>query len=108
MVVLTVLTASMRKSRPDLQRSVSAPGLELLTPDGQAPMLALSVTTVAAAHAVTVDVRHEAIQLHIRIGQRRNAAGLRTRSRRQGQAHKRAATPILKERAGRVRDGLWS
>jgi hypothetical protein len=105
---MVVLTASMRKSRLDLQRSVSAPRLELRIPDGQALMLALSVTTAAAAHAVTRDVRHGAIQFHIRIGQRRNAAGLRIRSRRQGQVHKRAATPILKERAGRVRDGLWS
>jgi hypothetical protein len=105
---MVVSTVSVRKSRPDLQRSVSAPGLELRTPNVQALMLALSVTTVAAAHAVTADAPHGAIQCHIRIGQRRNAAGLRIRSRLPGPAHKRVAMPILKERAGRVRDGLWN
>ena len=105
---MVVPIVSMRKFPPGLRRSVSGPTPEPLTPSVQVLMLALSVMTVAAAHEATVVARRAAIQFHIRTAPPRNAAALRTRTRRQVRVHRKAATPILKEHADLVRDGLWN
>src|SRR4030095_7313899 len=105
---MVVSTASMRKSRPGPRRSVSVPRLELQTLNARALMLALSVRTAVAAHAVTGVAPHAAAVFNTHSAQSGIVAARRIRPRLQGQAHKRGATPILKERADRVRDGLWS